>query len=155
MSLKEHPCSWEYFKKIFKKEFLPINELQRLWREWDKFSMEGITLNQYISNYREIVLKLKGIHELHVLRGFMGGLHPDYEAYVEPKQPKDLVVALKFAQIYDDISHTSKGAFGKGKEKDKFSTKRKFFKEKGGLSESYKRQGGCWKKKPRLDKPKS
>ena len=59
--------------------------------------MEGIFFNQYISNYQEIVLKLKEIYELWVLRGFMRGLHPDYEAYVEPKQPKDLVEALKFA----------------------------------------------------------
>ena len=45
--------------------------------------------------------------------------------------------------------------FGKGKEKDKFSAKRKFFKEKGGSSESFKGQGGCWKKKLRPGKPKS
>lgn len=64
--------------------------------------MEGISLNQYISNYREIVLKLKGIDEFQILRGFMRGLHPNYKAYVEQKQPTDLAEALKFAQIYDD-----------------------------------------------------
>ena len=47
--------------------------------------MEGISLNQYISNYKEIVLKLKGMNEFQVLRGFMKGLHLDYESYVEPK----------------------------------------------------------------------
>ena len=41
--------------------------------------MKGISLNQYISNYREIVLKLKGIDEFQVLRGFMRGLHPKKE----------------------------------------------------------------------------
>ena len=75
--------------------------------------------------------------------------------YVEPKQPKDLAKALKFAQIYDDISCRSRGVFGKGKEKDKFLAKRKFFKEKGGLSESFKGQGGRWKKKPRPEKFKN
>ena len=110
---------------------MPVNELQRSWREWDKCFMEGISLNQYISNYREIVLKLKGIDEFQILQGFMRGLQPDYEVYVEPKQPKDLAKVLKFAQIYDDISCRSRGVFGKGKEKDKFSVKRKFFKEKG------------------------
>ena len=155
MSLRERPRSWAEFEKIFRKIFLPVNELQRSWREWDKCSMEGISLNQYISNYREIVLKLKGIDEFQILRGFMRGLQPDYEVYVEPKQPKDLAEALKFAQIYDDISRRSKGAFGKAKEKDKFSTKRKFFKEKGGSSESFKGQGGRWKKKPRPEKPTS
>ena len=63
--------------------------------------------------------------------------------------------ALKFAQIYDNISHRSKGAFGKGKEKDKYSAKRKFFKEKGGLSESFKGQGVHWKKKLCPKKPTS
>ena len=58
----------------------------------------------------------------------MRGLHPDYEAYVEPKQPKDLAKALKFAQIYDDIGCRLKGGFGKRKEKEKFLMKRKFFK---------------------------
>ena len=87
----------------------------------------------------------------------MRGLHPNYEAYVEPKKPKDLAEALKFAQIFDDIGRQTKGVFGKGKEKEKFSTKRKFFKEnKGGAgsSESYKGQGGRWRKKLRTGKHK-
>ena len=107
--------------------------------------MEDISLNQYISNYREIVLKLKGINKFQVLRGFMRGLNPNYEVYVEPKQPKDLGEALKFAQIYDNIGCRSKGAFGKGKEKERFSLKRKFFKTKKGdigVSESFRGQGG-------------
>ena len=88
----------------------------------------------------------------------MRGLHAYYKAYVEPKQPKDLAKALKFVQIFDDIGRWWKGGFGKGKEKENFSTKRKFFKEnKGGagLSESYKGQGGQWWKKPDPRKPKS
>ena len=64
MSLKEHPRSSENFERVFRKEFLPVHELQRLWREWDKCSMEGISLNQYISDYREIVLKLKQLDDL-------------------------------------------------------------------------------------------
>ena len=88
----------------------------------------------------------------------MRDLNLDYEAYVESKQSKALAEALKFAQIFDDIGCRSKGGFGKGKEKEKFLMKRKFFKEnKGGtgLSESYKGQGGRWRKKPRPRKPKS
>ena len=67
--------------------------------------MKGISLKQYISKYQEIVLKLKVIDEFQILKGFMRGIHPDYEAYVEPKQPTDLAKALKFTQIYDDIGH--------------------------------------------------
>ena len=117
MSLKERPRTWEEFETIFRKEFLPVNEVQRSWREWDRCSMEGISLNQYISNYREIIMKLKGIDEFQILRGFMRGLSLDYEAYVEPKQPKDLAEALKYAQIYDDITSRSKGVSGKVRKK--------------------------------------
>ena len=87
----------------------------------------------------------------------MRGLHLDNEAYVELRQPKDMVEALKFAQIYDDIGCRSKGAFGKGKAKVSFSLKRKFFKkEKGGtgVSEFFRGQGGHWKKKLHPRKPK-
>ena len=35
MSLKEHPHTWEDFEKVFRKEFLLVNELHRLWREWE------------------------------------------------------------------------------------------------------------------------
>ena len=45
----------------------------------------------------------------------MRGLHPNYEAYVEPKQPKDLAEALKFAQIFDDIGRQLKGVLEKGR----------------------------------------
>ena len=120
--------------------------------------MEGISLNQYISNYREIIMKLKGIDEFQILRGFMRDLSPDYEAYVEPKQPKDLAEALKYAQIYDDITRRSKGVSRKGKEKESFGLERKFFKsdkESGNSSEFTKGQGGRWKKKPRQGKPKN
>ena len=82
----------------------------------------------------------------------MRGLHPNYDAYVELKHLNNLVEALKFAQIYDDIGHRSKGAFRKGKEKRLFFLKRKFSKiEKGDtrVSEFFKGKGGHWKKKSR------
>ena len=104
------------------------------------------------------MLKLKGINEFKILRGFMRGLHLDYEIYVEPKQPKDLPESLKLAQIYDDIGHRSKGAFKKGKEKELFSLKRKLSKKDKGctrVSESFKGQGGRGKEKPHLGKPKN
>ena len=88
----------------------------------------------------------------------MRGLNPDYEAFVELKQPKDLAEALKYAQIYEDIGRRSKGAFEKAKEKEPFTLKRKYFKsDKGGSgsSESFRGQGGHWKKKLRPGKPKS
>ena len=78
--------------------------------------------------------------------------------YIQSKKPKDLVEFLKFAQIYDDIDHRSKGVFGKGKEKEPFSLNKKFFKiEKGGIgvSEYFGGQGKHWKKKTCLGKPKN
>ena len=66
MSLREAnkiPRYWPEFEQAFLKEFLPENELERAWEAWDKCNMGKNTLNQYISNYREAVLKLKGIDE--------------------------------------------------------------------------------------------
>ena len=59
------------------------------WREFSSY--------QYISDYHKIVMKLKGIYEFQIFWGFMWGLNPNYEVYMEPKQPKDLVEALKYA----------------------------------------------------------
>lgn len=101
---------------------------------------------------------LKGIDEFQILRGFMRGLNPDYEVYVETKQPKYLAEALKYVQSYDGITHRSKALYGKGKDKETFSLKWKFFKnekEGGSVSESFRGQGGHWKKKLHLGKPKN
>ena len=54
------------------------------------------------------------------LARFMRGLHPSYEAYVEPKQLANLVKALEFSQIYDYITFRSEKAHGKGEDKKKF-----------------------------------
>ena len=104
---------------IFRKEFLPINELQGSWWQWDKCSMEGISLNQYIFNY----YKLKVVNEFQIFWGFMRGLNPNYEACIELKQPKDLVEALKYAQICNDITRRSKAISRKGKDNEMFRLK--------------------------------
>ena len=76
-----------------------------------------------------------------------------HNSWIEPpllEKPFGRSFSLKFAQICDNIGRRSKGAFKKGKEKELFSLKRKFFKlEKGGtwVSESFRGQGGHWKKK--------
>ena len=73
----------------------------------------------------------------------MRDLHLNYEAYVESKQPKDLAKTLKFTHIYDNIGHRSKRVFKKGKEKEPFSLKRKFFEiAKGGTRVSESFRGG-------------
>ena len=48
-----------------------------------------------------------------MLCGFTRGLNPDYEAFVEPKQPKDFGKAVKYAQIYDDILRRGKSGTSK------------------------------------------
>ena len=103
MSLSTRPTTWTEFERIFRREFLPVNEVERSWVSWDKCSMEHKSLTQYISDYREIVLKLKGIDEFQTLRGFKRGLTNEYLEYIEPLQPRDLSEAIKYAQIYDDI----------------------------------------------------
>ena len=76
----------------------------------------------------------------------MRGLNPNYEAYIELKQPKYLAKALKYAKIYDDITHRSKAMSRKGKDKEMVILKRKLFKnDKGvrGASDSFRGQGKC------------
>ena len=51
------PHTWTVFEEAFRKEFLPMNELQCVWKAWDDCSMRGKPLTQYISDYRDIVLK--------------------------------------------------------------------------------------------------
>ena len=61
MSLKELgkiPGDWAQFEKIFVKEFLPENEQERNWEDWDKDLQRGRPLLTYIAEYRELILKL-------------------------------------------------------------------------------------------------
>lgn len=81
-----------------------MNELQRVWKAWDNFSMRGKPLTQYISDYRDIVLKLPGIDDFQTVRGFLRGLDATYERDVQPRNPKILKEAICFDQIYDDTS---------------------------------------------------
>ncbi len=52
------PNTWAQFEKMFRKEFLLENEKEHNWNAWDKWRMEGLTLTQYISKHRSIILKL-------------------------------------------------------------------------------------------------
>lgn len=45
--------------------------------------MQGKSLTQYLSNYKEIILKLKGIDKFQMLQGFKRGMTDDYLEYVE------------------------------------------------------------------------
>ena len=61
LPVETRPKTWEEFEAVFRKEFLPENEKERNWTAWDKCKMEGLTLNQYVSKYREVILKLDGL----------------------------------------------------------------------------------------------
>lgn len=120
--------------------------------------MENKSLTQYISNYREIVLKLKGIDAFQTLRGFKRGLKDDYLEYVEPLQPKDLAEAIQYAQIFDDIKRRSaRGGSSRAEssEKRRSCLKRKGFRsEKQGDKTDQEGHGGHWSKKPRPSRKK-
>ena len=72
------PKTWEEFEAAFKKEFLPQNEKDQNWTAWDKCKMEGLTLTQYVSKYREVILKLEGLDDFQKVRGFVRGLDKEY-----------------------------------------------------------------------------
>ena len=46
--------------------------------------MEGLTLNQYVSKYRKVILKLDGLDEFQKVRGFVWGLDKEYQAKLKP-----------------------------------------------------------------------
>ncbi|MCO5573356.1 hypothetical protein L7F22_027125 [Adiantum nelumboides] len=104
MSLKmaDRPTSWTRFQEVFRKEFLPENEPDRNWAAWDKCRMDKLTLTQYISKYREIILKLEGLDDFQKVRGFLRGLNNEYKTKVKTQYPKTLEDAIKSAQIFDD-----------------------------------------------------
>ena len=57
LPIATRPTTWEEFEAAFKKEFLPQNKKDQNWTAWDKCKMEGLTLTQYVSKYREVILK--------------------------------------------------------------------------------------------------
>ncbi|MCO5609563.1 hypothetical protein L7F22_063792 [Adiantum nelumboides] len=117
MSLKmaDRPTSWTRFQEVFRKEFLPENEPDRNWAAWDKCRMDKLTLTQYISKYREIILKLEGLDDFQKVRGFLRGLNDEYKTKVKTQYPKTLEDAIKSAQIFDDSldKASSMSAWGK------------------------------------------
>ena len=119
LSIDEHarPNTWGEFEVMFRREFLPANEKDRNWNAWDQCKMENLTLIQYISKYRATILKLEGLDDFQKVRGFIRGLHKDYQAKVRTQYPKTLEEAIKSAQIFDD-SMDKKG-FGKTSWEDK------------------------------------
>ena len=78
MTHNARPKSWKEFQDLFCKEFLSKNEKQKNWNTWDSCCTVGHTLTQYISKYREAILKLEGLDEFQKLRGFLQGLDADY-----------------------------------------------------------------------------
>ena len=55
--------------------------------------MEGLTLTQYISKYRSIILKLDGLDDFQKIRG----LDNEYKAKVKTQYPKTLEEVIKSA----------------------------------------------------------
>ena len=127
MSLKvaNRPKTWARFQEIFRKEFLPENESDRNWTAWDTCVMDRLTLTQYVSKYRGIILKLDGLDEFQKIRGFIRGLKEEYQAKVKTQYPKTLDDAIKDAQIFDDI-HGKSSTKGAHKDYTSTNTKRKF-----------------------------
>ena len=50
--------------------------------------MGNLTLTQYISKYRSVILKLDGLDNFQKVRGFIRGLNKDYKAKVKSQYPK-------------------------------------------------------------------
>ena len=106
-----------------------------IWQEWDKCYMDVEKPNfpQYLSRHRALCLQMPNLNEFHAFWGFLRGLHPNYEEYVRPKNPRTLDEAVELAQIYDDVQRKKKGK--RSLSSDSFSGpssgyKKTFFKKK-------------------------
>ena len=64
--------------------------------------MASLTLNQYVSKYQEVILKLDGLDDFQKVRGFVRGLDKEYQAKVKTQYPKTLAAAIQSALIFDD-----------------------------------------------------
>ena len=93
--------------------------------------MVGNTLTQYISKYREAILKLKGLDEFHKHRGFIRGLDLEYRLHVNTQYLKTFEDAIQHAQTFDD-DHGKRGqeSYAKSTWKGRSPTKAKFSKKK-------------------------
>ena len=55
---KQDTETWAQFESVFLEEFLPENELERNWEDWDFVRQRG----------RPLILKLEGINEFQKTR---------------------------------------------------------------------------------------
>ena len=88
-------------------------------------------LTQYISNYREAILKLQGVDELQKLRGFLRGLDANYRLHVNTQDPETLEKAIKHAQKYDDDhGEMEQDSYDRSKWKGESFGRHKFYKKR-------------------------
>ncbi|KAJ7518724.1 hypothetical protein O6H91_20G005100 [Diphasiastrum complanatum] len=88
---------------MFKKNFLPENETNRNWEDWETCCMGNHPLTQHIASYRDVTMKLSDLDDYNQVRGFIRGLQAEYQKYIRPLKPKTLETAITLAQTYDDI----------------------------------------------------
>ena len=93
MAFKPHkkPNMWASFERAFRNEFLPSDEKQRNWRAWDYCRQKYRTLNQYVSTYQDIILKLEGLDDFQKI-----------QKHVLSKDSQTLEEAIKQAHVFND-----------------------------------------------------
>ena len=87
--------------------------------------MGNLTLTQYISKYRSVILKLDGLDNFQKVRGFIRGLNKEYKAKVKSQYPKTLEQAIKDAQVYDNNIDKPSHAHAQGKNNASNNTNKK------------------------------
>ena len=116
---------WSRYQEIFWKEFLPKNDQDRNWGEWDVCQMGSLTLTKYIFKYRSVILKLDGLDNFQKVRRFFRGLNKDYKSKLKSQYPKTLEQAIKDAQVYDDNTNKPSHAHAQGKNNASNNTNKK------------------------------
>ena len=87
--------------------------------------MGNLTLTQYISKYRSVIIKLEGLDNFQKFHEFIRGLNKDYKTKVKSQYPKTLEQARKDAQVYDDNTDKPPPAHAQGKNNASYNTNKK------------------------------
>jgi hypothetical protein len=99
---KADTLTWEEVREALRSYFIPPNKDRRLQDQWAALRQNS-TVEQYISQFCELVMQLPSMDQKLLLDKFMRGLKPKTKIELELKDPQDLQQAFRLADRFDTI----------------------------------------------------
>jgi hypothetical protein len=94
--------TWEEVRTALRNYFIPPNKDRRLQDQWAALRQTS-TVEQYISQFCELVMQLPSMDQKLLLDKFMRGLKPKTKIELELKDPQDLEQAFRLADRFDTL----------------------------------------------------